>query len=404
MDRPLRASREAWGTSPVMDDLSSSLDMSLWPMIREQCLMSMQTRIDSEVAEAKLVLEKDYASKRANIEAQEAALSSGQEELEKQVAELAADRETFEMEKLAFTNGRHMSDVLTLNLGGEKTVAVQRATLCGLGDSMLASSFSGRWDDYLTTDKDGSFFIDFDPALFMPLLSYLRARRIEDPASPATLPIVCGREGEFESMLKYYGLADLAARAAKPRLLNFAFAVAAAPHGIEITDSCLLATRTSSSHWRRTFGLVRVSLPDQPTSVSFRFQIAAFGTFMMVDDFVMANRGEQPGGPNIGVAAAEMAHVDDQSDVRQLEHTWCYRARDGALLAPRAEEIVGQPRRAPAMEGDILTITLHKDGQMSLAINEDDQGTIFCDLPRCVKPVVEMNTNNCQVRIVGTDV
>mgnify|MGYP002783603065 CR=1 FL=1 len=66
------------------------------------------------------------------------------------------------------------SDVLHLNVGGSTNIAVLRRTLTHFENSMLASRFSGRWDDSLEKDKDGNFFIDQDPAVFVPLLNYLR--------------------------------------------------------------------------------------------------------------------------------------------------------------------------------------------------------------------------------------
>ena len=51
------------------------------------------------------------------------------------------------------------SEVLHLNVGGDLT-AVLRRTLTSVEGSMLASRFSGRWDDSLERDRDGNFFID----------------------------------------------------------------------------------------------------------------------------------------------------------------------------------------------------------------------------------------------------
>ena len=51
------------------------------------------------------------------------------------------------------------SEVLHLNVGGDLT-AVLRRTLTSVEGSMLASRFSGRWDNSLERDRDGNFFID----------------------------------------------------------------------------------------------------------------------------------------------------------------------------------------------------------------------------------------------------
>jgi hypothetical protein len=49
------------------------------------------------------------------------------------------------------------SDVLHLNVGGSTNIAVLRRTLTHFENSMLASRFSGRWDDSIEKDKDGNF-------------------------------------------------------------------------------------------------------------------------------------------------------------------------------------------------------------------------------------------------------
>ncbi|GKY92032.1 hypothetical protein MPSEU_000174800 [Mayamaea pseudoterrestris] len=66
------------------------------------------------------------------------------------------------------------SDVLTLDIGGEKTVKTLRSTLTFTNGSKLAETFSGRWDNSLPRNKEGDFFIDYKPELFMPLLDFLR--------------------------------------------------------------------------------------------------------------------------------------------------------------------------------------------------------------------------------------
>ena len=74
---------------------------------------------------------------------------------------------------------------------------------------MLASRFSGRWDDSLEKDRNGNFFIDQPIALFQPMIDYLRAKACQTAlAPPVTSP-------EFESeaqrrnfvrMVEYFGM------------------------------------------------------------------------------------------------------------------------------------------------------------------------------------------------------
>jgi hypothetical protein len=66
-------------------------------------------------------------------------LEEREKELEKRVA-------AFEKETGHMNMQQAHSDVLTLNVGGSKT-AVLRRTLISVDGSMLASRFSGRWDE-----------------------------------------------------------------------------------------------------------------------------------------------------------------------------------------------------------------------------------------------------------------
>lgn len=103
-----------------------------------------------------------------------------------------------------FPQGGQDSDVLHLNVGGLTSIAVLRRTLTHFANSMLASRFSGRWDESLEKDKNRNFFVDQDPKVFMQLLNYLRLcdqnkrnnTKIEPP-SPSF---------EFCFMLEYYDL------------------------------------------------------------------------------------------------------------------------------------------------------------------------------------------------------
>ena len=97
------------------------------------------------------------------------------------------------------------SDVLQLNVGGQTNIAVLRSTLTQFEGSMLASKFSGRWDDSIEKDKDGNYFIDQDPELFLKLISFMRLcvnRTSHDdvPISPPKPTL------EFCIMLDHYDL------------------------------------------------------------------------------------------------------------------------------------------------------------------------------------------------------
>ena len=114
-----------------------------------------------------------------------------QEELDEREKVLKKERKTFEKEKHIFGAGNGCdSDVLGLNVGGVCT-SVLRRTLTQVEGSMLASKFSGRWDDSIEKDRDGYFFIDQPNDLFAPLLDFLRRQACDVPSSAPVVPPTC---------------------------------------------------------------------------------------------------------------------------------------------------------------------------------------------------------------------
>ena len=100
------------------------------------------------------------------------------------------------------------NDIIELNVGGHK-LSTKRSTLCQVEGSLLASMFSGRWEDSLERDKDGAIFFDFNPQYFLVILEYLRAKKIATPEHPAPLPKVAEDQAEsFNNLLGYLGLSD----------------------------------------------------------------------------------------------------------------------------------------------------------------------------------------------------
>lgn len=99
-------------------------------------------------------------------------------------------------------------DVLHLNVGGTLT-AVLRRTLTSVEGSLLASRFSGRWDESIEKDRDGNYFIDQPIELFLPMINYLRAKNCETTlAPPVTSPEFDSEEKrhDFVRMVEYYGM------------------------------------------------------------------------------------------------------------------------------------------------------------------------------------------------------
>ncbi|CAB3980897.1 Chaperone dnaK2 [Paramuricea clavata] len=100
------------------------------------------------------------------------------------------------------------SDIIHLNVGGHK-LTTKRSTLCQVEGSLLASMFSGRWEDSLERDQDGAVFFDFNPQCFVLILDYLRAKKIATPENPAPLPKVAEDQAKyFNNLLEYLGLSD----------------------------------------------------------------------------------------------------------------------------------------------------------------------------------------------------
>lgn len=149
-------------------------------------------------------------------------LSVRRARLAEERVQLERERANFERERSLFgPQGKEQPDMVSLNLGGEAHITVLRSTLTQCEDSMLAAAFSGRWD--LPKDESGNIFVDFEPAIFLPLVQHLRMRRIEGPEDPTAPPAfdTCDLEARFQRMLRYYGLEDWVYRENLPEALQY---------------------------------------------------------------------------------------------------------------------------------------------------------------------------------------
>jgi len=360
-------------------------------------LQADRANFDGELQAQRLVMQEQLQADRSAMEAELQAereslqfeFATLEEELREKLAvqeeRLQADRRALEKEKDTVFCGADMSDILKLNVGGLKTLAVQRSTLCAIEGSMLASSFSGRWDSSLPRDEDGAFFIDFDPELFLPLLEYLRlqgARR--RPAEEQMMPQVQGREDEFAAMLNYY---CIGITSADVESLVFKFAQPEV-QGVSVSTCGQIATRTALPHWKRAFGdvLLNRTLLKKPVRIAFR--TLAFGNSM--DDEC---------GPHVGICDANVSRADDHDEVRKPEGMYTFRPSNGLLLAPASAHIVGPNPRVAVKPGEVTAFVVHPDGQATLEINGKSLGTVFRCLPEVIKPVVEMNCDPSRVEI-----
>eukprot|EP01025_Chloroclados_australasicus_P010944 TRINITY_DN1466_c0_g1_i1.p1 TRINITY_DN1466_c0_g1~~TRINITY_DN1466_c0_g1_i1.p1 ORF type:complete len:301 (+),score=22.59 TRINITY_DN1466_c0_g1_i1:84-986(+) len=73
--------------------------------------------------------------------------------------------------------------VIDLNVGGT-LVSAQKSTLCLLEGSKLAQFFADDNNPEFLRDKNGRIFLDYDPTLFVPLLDYLRRRKVNGSTAP----------------------------------------------------------------------------------------------------------------------------------------------------------------------------------------------------------------------------
>jgi hypothetical protein len=136
----------------------------------------------------------------------------------KKLAELMKNREKDleireeELKKLKtrleeeYPNHGQADDVLDLNIGGTP-MSVLRRTLTQIDGSTLAAKFSGRWDESLTKDANGRFFIDQDFALFERLINYLRELSCQTESTEFPRPPKfedMSLERRFNTMVEYY--------------------------------------------------------------------------------------------------------------------------------------------------------------------------------------------------------
>jgi len=113
-----------------------------------------------------------------------------------------------EKEPTATSIERSDADMVEINVGG-KVMTTRRSTLLLAKGTLLESIFSGRWEQSLERDGAGRIFLDFSPAPFKALLSFLRARRIAEPGEHIDPPVVLPEDkAEFKAMVRYLGLEE----------------------------------------------------------------------------------------------------------------------------------------------------------------------------------------------------
>jgi BTB/POZ domain len=105
------------------------------------------------------------------------------------------------------------TDVVHLNVGGSTKISVLRSTLACMEGSMLATRFSGRWDDTLQKDREDNFFIDQPAELFVPMIEFLQCK-VRESLQPAAYPLLSPEDfggsfnqfRKFADLVEYYGM------------------------------------------------------------------------------------------------------------------------------------------------------------------------------------------------------
>ena len=141
-----------------------------------------------------------------------------------------------------------MEEIVYLNVGGTK-MATKKSTLCHVEDSMLATMFSGRWEN-LEEDEDGDVFLDYNPKLFALVLDYLRAKKLETPSKPALLPQVALEDAvNFKSLVDFLGVVPHNLRDADVSCDNSnAHKFLLYSDGIVLNDNGTIATHTTEKN------------------------------------------------------------------------------------------------------------------------------------------------------------
>ena len=145
----------------------------------EKLIVSKKNLMLEEMAfEKKLVQQKlnalDKERNKAMLKEIESQRDAMMKEVKKQQTVVQADRDALEAEKEAMkTRDISDEDLLSLNVGGSP-FQVLRRTLCMVERSMLASQFSGRWENTVKRDEEGRIFFNWDPDYFKMILRELR--------------------------------------------------------------------------------------------------------------------------------------------------------------------------------------------------------------------------------------
>jgi len=169
------------------------------------------------------LLEQNLKVERAMLEKDHQLLQREKEELEVEKAAIKEERAKFKVEKAATMEvGIGPNNLIGLNFRGEKTLMVKRSLLCQLEGSMLATMFSGRYEDKLDYDTDGNVFIDYPASVMVPLMDRLTLCRDLPPGKQLPgIAVPTGYESILDCAVDFFGLQQAVHQAADPPPMEF---------------------------------------------------------------------------------------------------------------------------------------------------------------------------------------
>jgi len=132
-------------------------------------------------------------------------------DVEQQRKAVEADREALaeEKESMSQLTSVAASELIELNVGGEN-ITTTRSTLTSAKGSMLASMFSGRWEDKLTRDKEGRVFLDLNPYAVRKVIDHLRLKRLSGDGVFLPAPeIAADMRAEYNGVVDYLGIGEV---------------------------------------------------------------------------------------------------------------------------------------------------------------------------------------------------
>eukprot|EP01066_Platyproteum_vivax_P012024 Platyproteum_vivax@DN5452_c0_g1_i1.p1 len=190
----------------VIRSLTKLVEMERNLVKLEKILCARQAALDIREEQMDERLQETETALLQDVDVKERALKEIEEEIEKKQQALAAEKEKMTNMKAK------QSDILLLNLGGEKTVEVSRSTMCAVEGSFLEAMFSGRWDEQLARDQRGAVFINYSPVVFLPIIDWLRAKQDAHAAHIVPAPIVPQSPelcAQYLNLVEKFGLGEL---------------------------------------------------------------------------------------------------------------------------------------------------------------------------------------------------